>query len=74
MIVFRRENSRGFPSTKERQIKMSHEGFETGEMFLVYRDSEGKLHKQHWSDIIEVGTLFDAETEEDMDIVGWVIP
>lgn len=53
---------------------MSHEGFETGEMFLVYRDSEGNLHKQPWSDLTEVGTLFDAETEEDMDIVGWVIP
>lgn len=46
--------------------------YNTTHMHLVYRDSEGNLHEQPWQDVVEVGTLIDPETGDDMEIVGWV--
>lgn len=43
----------------------------TSDMWLIYKDSNGKEHRQHWTDVLEVGTLIDPETDEDMEIVGW---
>lgn len=43
----------------------------TGDMWLVYKDAEGNQHDQSWKDVVEVGTLIDPETGDDMEIVGW---
>lgn len=43
----------------------------TSDMFLVYRDEEGILHTQHWSDLVEVGTLINPDTGDDMELIGW---
>lgn len=43
----------------------------TSDMFLVYRDETGILHTQHWSDLVEIGTLIDPDTGDDMELVGW---
>jgi hypothetical protein len=40
------------------------------DMFLVYEDSEGTRHFQHWLDLPEVGGLID-EDGEDMELIGW---
>jgi hypothetical protein len=37
---------------------------------LVYRDSVGNLHEQPVVDVVEVGTLIDPETGDDMEIIG----
>ena len=42
----------------------------SSDMFLVYEDSEGTRHFQHWLDLPEVGGLID-EDGEDMELVGW---
>lgn len=45
--------------------------YNTDAMFLIYRDSEGRRFTQHWQDLIEMGTLFDPETGEDLELIGW---
>ena len=45
--------------------------FNSSDMFLVYEDSEGTRHFQHWLDLPEVGGLID-EDGEDMKLIGWV--
>lgn len=42
-------------------------------MWLVYRDADGALHYQPWEDLMEVGTLVDPQTDEDMEMVGWTL-
>lgn len=37
---------------------------------LVYRDSSGTQHRQMAADVVEVGTLIDPETGDDMEIIG----
>lgn len=44
---------------------------QTSDMFLVYRDAKGILHTQHWSDLMEVGTLIDPDTEDVLELIGW---
>lgn len=43
----------------------------TSDMFLVYRDAKGNFHKQHWSDVVEVGSLIDPDTEDVLELLGW---
>jgi hypothetical protein len=43
----------------------------TSDMYLVYKDDNGDYHRQHWKDVVVVGTLIDPETGDDMEIVGW---
>lgn len=45
--------------------------YETGPMFLVYRDSEGSLYSQNWEDLASVGTLIDPDSDEDLELIGW---
>lgn len=45
--------------------------YNTGEMYLVYRDESGSFHLQSWGDLVYSGTLIDPDTGDDMDIVGW---
>lgn len=45
--------------------------FNTGPMWLIYRDSGGKLKSQPWGDLEEVGPLIDPDTGDDLDLVGW---
>lgn len=44
---------------------------DTSDMWLYYKDSKGVEHRQHWKDLVEVGTLIDPETGDDMEIIGW---
>ena len=41
---------------------------------LVYRDSEGNEHMQPVTDLVDVGTLIDPETGDDMEVYGVLIP
>lgn len=41
-------------------------------LILVYRDASGEEHHQPASDLMEAGTLVDPETDEDMDMIGWL--
>lgn len=45
----------------------------THDMWLVYKDSYGKRHLQHWKDLPDVGTLVDEKTGDDMALVGWTV-
>lgn len=47
------------------------EKINTGELYLVYKDSEGGCHYQPWQDIVGSGTLSDPEGG-DMEVIGWV--
>lgn len=42
-------------------------------MWLVYVDSVGTYHYQPWRDVTSVGTLIDADTGDDMELVGWTV-
>ena len=42
-------------------------------MWLVYTDERGKKHYQPWQDLVEVGTLIDEESGDDMEMIGWTI-
>jgi hypothetical protein len=44
----------------------------TSDMWLIYVDTNGDQHCQHWRDLVDVGTLIDPETGDDMDIIGWI--
>lgn len=54
-------------------LKMD-DSVQTGNMFLVYRDSEGELYSQLWSDVATEGGLVDPYTDEDMELIGWELP
>lgn len=42
-----------------------------GPMWLVYVREDGQNEYQPWTDVVEVGTLIDPETGQDMQMVGW---
>lgn len=44
---------------------------QTSDMFLVYRDHDNKVHWQHWSDLVQSGTLVDPDTGDDLEVIGW---
>lgn len=44
---------------------------DTDKVVLVYHDEQGDLHEQPLSDVVEVGTLIDPETGDNMPLVGW---
>ncbi|MCK0441266.1 hypothetical protein MUG78_17850 [Gordonia alkaliphila] len=46
---------------------------QTGDMWLVYVDSEGGHHYQPWTEVVQSGSLVDPTTDQDMEIVGWAI-
>lgn len=53
------------------------EKINTGELYLVYMDSEGESHYQPWQDIVDSGTLTEPPTLTepegvDMEVIGWV--
>lgn len=50
---------------------MSNEKVNVTDMFLVYEDDNGEHHYQHWEDVVDVGSLIDPDTGEDMKIIGW---
>ena len=47
------------------------ENINTGELYLVYMDSEGERHYQPWQDIVDSGTLTEPDGG-DMEVIGWV--
>lgn len=42
----------------------------TSNMYLVYEDDKGEQFYQHWSEVVQNGTLTDDQGE-DMEIIGW---
>lgn len=40
-------------------------------LVLIYRDEAGDFYEQPATDLVEVGTLINPETDEDMALVGW---
>ena len=46
-------------------------GVKPEKVVLWYRDENGGLHSQSVADLVDVGTLIDPETGDDMEIV-WV--
>ena len=40
------------------------------EVVLLYEDNEGNLYEQPLTDLVEVGTLIDPESGEDLQVVG----
>lgn len=45
--------------------------YTTTEMYLVYRDEQGRFYCQQWEDISVAGTLIDPDSGDDMELVGW---
>lgn len=43
----------------------------TQDIILIYLDAAEQTHTQPLCDIVEVGTLIDPETGDDMELVGW---
>ncbi len=43
----------------------------TSPMWLVYKDESGALHYQPYEDVASAGTLIDADSGNDMELVGW---
>lgn len=44
---------------------------ETGTLFLVYITEAGGTVLQPWQDLVEAGTLIDAATGDDLEMIGW---
>jgi hypothetical protein len=51
---------------------MSAQRVFTADMWLVYADDGGKLNYQPWQDVDTAGPLIDAESGDDMELIGWV--
>ena len=42
-------------------------------LVLIYHDENGNRFEQRATDLVSSGTLYDDETGEDLDLVGWEV-
>lgn len=40
-------------------------------LVLIYRNDDGELFEQRATDLVSSGTLSDADTGEDLELIGW---
>ena len=40
-------------------------------LVLIYRNENGELFEQRATDLVSSGTLTDADTGEDLELIGW---
>ena len=40
-------------------------------LVLIYRNEDGDLFEQRATDLVSSGTLTDADTGEDLELIGW---
>lgn len=40
-------------------------------MELIYRDNSGKIYRQPFMEVAQVGTLIDPDNGDDLELIGW---
>jgi hypothetical protein len=52
---------------------MATQIFDLNKVTLIYKDESGQTHEQPLGDLVEVGTLIDPDTGDDMPVIGAVV-